>query len=268
MVLERLTRKQTTSRADNVWPDMWKHMSDAAKSKMKQKWAVQKPKLDHARQIRGIFFIEPDDEELKHTMKNARRKLEIPMPAAMPCVQHQQIAAGNLPHFRETQDQICLYCRCRRIYQNTIGRCAAQESRRSHLCKKGIHSLGHYNLVHKFRCLKHFKIPDAKAAVEEDWETLEKLTAWQLTKVRNRKKVFERSAAKSKSTAMNLSSPVPTSSSSAKSLIASKSPGILTATEKPESRMRRNSKYDAVSSSQARLQDAYLGGLMDTATEN
>ena len=30
--------------------------------------------------------------------------------------------------------------------------------------------------------------------------------------------------------------------------------------------MRRNSKSDAASSSQARLQDAYVGGLMDTAT--
>ena len=72
--------------------------------------------------------------------------------------------------------------------------------------------------------------------------------------------------AKSKSTATNLSSHVPTSSSSAKSPIASKGPGILVATEKPQSRMRRNSKSDAASSSQVRLQDAYLGGLMDTAT--
>ena len=38
------------------------------------------------------------------------------------------------------------------------------------------------------------------------------------------------------------------------------------ATVKPESKMRRNSKSDAASSSQVRLQDAYLGGLMDTAT--
>ena len=71
----------------------------------------------------------------------------------------------------------------------------------------------------------------------------------------------------SKLTAMNLSSHVPTSSSSAKSPIASKSLGIPIATVKLESRMRRNSKSDAASSSQARLQDAYLGGLMDTATE-
>ena len=50
----------------------------------KQKWAIEKPKLDNARKLRGIFFIEPNDEEFKHTMKNVRGKLEIPMPAAKP----------------------------------------------------------------------------------------------------------------------------------------------------------------------------------------
>ena len=55
---ERLVRKQTTSRHDNVWPDMWKDMSDAAKNKAKQKWAIEKPKFENAKQIRGIFFIE------------------------------------------------------------------------------------------------------------------------------------------------------------------------------------------------------------------
>ena len=60
-------------------------MSDAAKSKAKQKWAIEKPKIDNARQLRRIFFIEPNDEEFKLTMKAARRKLEVPMPAAMPC---------------------------------------------------------------------------------------------------------------------------------------------------------------------------------------
>ena len=40
--------------------------------KAKQRWAIEKPKLDNARRLRGIFFIEPEDQELKHTMKNAR----------------------------------------------------------------------------------------------------------------------------------------------------------------------------------------------------
>ena len=37
----RLTRKQTTSRPDDVWPDMWTHMSDAVKKKAKQRWAIE-----------------------------------------------------------------------------------------------------------------------------------------------------------------------------------------------------------------------------------
>ena len=81
----RLTRKQKTTRPDDVWPDMWTHMSDAAKKKAKQRWAIEKPKLDNARQLRGIFFIEPNDGEFKLTMKAARRKLQVPMSAAMPC---------------------------------------------------------------------------------------------------------------------------------------------------------------------------------------
>ena len=68
-----------------------------------------------------------------------------------------------------------------------------------------------------------------------------------------------RSVAKSKSSVTNWSSHVPTSSSSAKSPIASQSPGILGATGKPISRMRGNSESDAVSSSHARLKDAYFG---------
>ena len=48
---------------------MWKHMSDASKRKAKQKLAIEKTKFDDARQFRGIFSIELDDEEFKHTME-------------------------------------------------------------------------------------------------------------------------------------------------------------------------------------------------------
>ena len=55
-------------------------MSEASKRKEKQKWTLEKPKHDNARKLRGIIhFIDPDDEEFKDIMKNARRKLEIPM---------------------------------------------------------------------------------------------------------------------------------------------------------------------------------------------
>ena len=73
----------------------------------------------------------------------------------------------------------------------------------------------------------------------------------------------ERIVAKSR---RNLSSTVPASSSSAKDQIASKSSGKLIASGKLESRERRNSKPDAASSSQVKLQDAHLGGLMEKSS--
>ena len=81
----RLTRKQTTSRSDTLWPETLEDKCDASKRKEKQKCAIEKPKFDNARILRGIYFINPDDEEYKDIMKNTRWMLEIPMPAATPC---------------------------------------------------------------------------------------------------------------------------------------------------------------------------------------
>ena len=54
-----------------------------------------------------------------------------------------------------------------------------------------MNSLSHYNMVRKFiPMLQAMKIPDAKAAVEKEWEKLEKIPAWQLTKVRNKNEVI------------------------------------------------------------------------------
>ena len=73
----------------------------------------------------------------------------------------------------------------------------------------------------------------------------------------------ERIVAKSRPTAMNLSSTVLASSSSAENLITSSDPGKLIAAGKPASRTRRNSRPDEAPSSQVKLKDVNLGGLMD-----
>ena len=96
--------------------------------------------------------------------------------------------------------------------------------------------------MHKFIPMPQtFKIPDAKEAVEKEWETLETIPTWQLTKVRNKRiqnqKEEERVVSKSRPAAMNLSSFVATSSSTASSPIASESPGMPIASGKPDSRM-------------------------------
>ena len=53
-------------------------------------------------------------------------------------------------------------------------------------------SLQHYNLVHKFIPMPQaLKIPAAKAAVVKELEKLEKISAWNLTKVRSKKEVID-----------------------------------------------------------------------------
>ena len=82
---ERLTEIQTTTRPDHFWPEAWTRTGKAAQKKEKQEWAIEKPKLENARNLRGIYYIDPNDEENNHVMKNARKKLKTPMADSMPC---------------------------------------------------------------------------------------------------------------------------------------------------------------------------------------
>ena len=82
---ERLTKRQATSRPDHLWPELWTKLGRNAKLREKQKWSIEKPKLDNARRLRGIYFIDPEDKEFKETIRNDRKKLETPMAPAMPC---------------------------------------------------------------------------------------------------------------------------------------------------------------------------------------
>ena len=61
-----------------------------------------------------------------------------------------------------------------------------------HIAGKGDNSLQHYNLVHKFIPLPQaMKIHVAKAAEDKELEKLEKISAWNLTKVRSKKEVID-----------------------------------------------------------------------------
>ena len=145
---QRLTRKQTTSRPDKVWPDMWKHMSDAAKMKAKQRWAIEKPMLDKARQVHGILFIEPEDEEFKDIMENARRKLEIPMPAAMPCKIPIKSGETHRRIGKRKTKCACIVVADEGTRPRLEG--AVHKHHQDHITEKRMNSMNHYSLVHKF----------------------------------------------------------------------------------------------------------------------
>ena len=66
-----------------------------------------------------------------------------------------------------------------------------------HLAGKGDNSLQQKNLVHKFiPMFQAMKIPVAKAAVDKEWEKLEKIRPWDLTEVRSESAVIEEAMTK------------------------------------------------------------------------
>ena len=61
-----------------------------------------------------------------------------------------------------------------------------------HIGGKGDNSPQHYNFAHKFIPMPQaMKIPEAKAAVDKEWEKLENILAWNLTKVKSKKQVID-----------------------------------------------------------------------------
>ena len=66
------------------------------------------------------------------------------------------------------------------------------QNHEDHFAGKGENSQQHYNLVHKFIPMPQaMKNPAAKAAVYKEWEKMEKISAWNLTKVKSKKRVID-----------------------------------------------------------------------------
>ena len=64
----RPTKIQASTRPDYLRLEIWIGMSKAAKEQEKQEWAVDKSKLDNGRTLRGIYFIDREDEECEETI--------------------------------------------------------------------------------------------------------------------------------------------------------------------------------------------------------
>ena len=105
------------------------------KKKAKQRWVVEKPKLENARQSRGIFFIEPNNEEFKLTVKAARRKLEVPMPATMPCKIPIKSSGDTHRNIGKCKTKYACVVDADKIHETKARRSWTQTSSRSCYCK-------------------------------------------------------------------------------------------------------------------------------------
>ena len=64
-----------TSRQDYLWTELWTKLGRNAKLKERQKWSHEKPKLDNARRLRGIYFTDPEDKEFKETIQECSQDI-------------------------------------------------------------------------------------------------------------------------------------------------------------------------------------------------
>ena len=161
---------QATTTTDQLWPEIWSSISKAAQRKEKQQWAIEKPKLDNARKLRCIYFIDPEDVKVKETMKNALKKLKLLVEIAMRCKvkSHQYRETCGESDTRRSKC-VCLveaHESTRKRLERTL-----PKDHDDRIAGKGFNSLSRSNLAHKFISVPQaMKIPDAKAAVDKELE--------------------------------------------------------------------------------------------------
>ena len=61
----RLTKIQTTTRPDHIWPEVWSRIGKPAQKREKQEWTIEEPKLENASNLKGFYSIDSHDEEYK-----------------------------------------------------------------------------------------------------------------------------------------------------------------------------------------------------------
>ena len=189
----RLTKRQVTSRPDQLLPELCTKLGRNAKVKERQKWSNEKPQLDNARRLRVIYFIDPEDKEFKETIRSARKKLEMPMAPAMPCKTSKNskhdATRGKTNEFKSKLACILEASKSRRLCMKNLSTkwkqnlrvfwkmmnlrdCVWEIHYQNHhedqIAGKRDNSLQHFNLVHNFIPMPQaMKFPAAKAAVDK-----------------------------------------------------------------------------------------------------
>ena len=133
--------------------------------------------------MRGIYSIDPCDEEYKDIIKKARRKLETSKATAMPCKRAFPQACIRETVVSKTEEAKASEAKTRfgcitEAHESTRQRVESGTNRihEEHIAGKGQNSVLHYNLVHEFIPLPQaMKIPDAKAALDKEWKSLRQL---------------------------------------------------------------------------------------------
>ena len=155
--------------------------------KEKQKWSEEKIHLENARKLRGIYFIDPEDTEFKETIKNARKKLETSVAPAMLCEIMKIVGVADLTKTRQNlrvfwklmNPQECVW----ETRYHQITKTILQEKVRIQ-----------YSITTWFTICSYassYENSSSESSGGQGMGKLEKISAWNLTKIRSKKEVID-----------------------------------------------------------------------------
>ena len=177
---ERLTRKQLTSRPDYLWPELWEKMGKNAKLKVRQKWSEN---------YEEFISLTLRIRNSKKTTKNARKKLETPVTPAMPCKisQNNQNWATDGKSNKIKSKLACI------LEASESTRLRMGES----LCRKRRQFIAASQFGSQiYSYASSNKNSSSKSSSGQGMGKLEKISAWNLTKVISKKDVIDEARTK------------------------------------------------------------------------
>ena len=198
----RLFRKQLTSRPGHSWPEIWKSMGKHAKLKKKQKWSNEKLHLENERKLRGILFIDLEDKEFKKPLRMPVRSWKHRL-LLLCLVKLWKRIVRVVDPTKWKQD--LRVSGSWWIYKTAYGRIITKSSWRP-FCRKRRQFITASQFGSQiYSCASSYENScSRKAAVDKEWWKLEKISAWNLTKVRSKKQVIDE--ARTKGTKVHLAS--------------------------------------------------------------
>ena len=206
----RATRKQKTTRPPTVWPEFWKMLSSKQKEQAAREWVLEKPRLEAAQAARGFTHVPEDDNEYLGIINAARARLARGEPPAMLCIPYVCYSAGGDP----CRDAPGVQCKkaggdpCSGA--RGVQRLSDIRPHQDRTAPKGYASLDQMAMVHLPIAIdKAMKIPEAKKAVDAEWEAHARKGTWNAKRVRPRAEVIAEAFAKKVSVHWKADGPLP-----------------------------------------------------------
>ena len=180
-VLGRLVRKQKSLRPPTIWPEIWSTLSPKQKEQARVEWIKEKPRLEEAQAARGFKFVPEEDEEFIKIVNDARLRLAPHEAPAMPCLP----LGCNAGYIDLAGGDPCFDARGGKRDKSN------RRQHTDHTAPKGYASVEQFALVHTpIQIGKAMRIPDARKAVDDEWQAHEQKRTWNINKVRPKAEVI------------------------------------------------------------------------------